>query len=477
MSTEQEHRREELAGQLGQALGAAAELMTQRIEAGSTVRRARPAAPMRRARGRLGGWLHGWLVPLAAAVAVALAVVGSVIIARSHLGAAQPSTTTGVPAFYLTMDGLHTPQIEVHRTSDGAVTSRLSLSPRWRVEGMSAAAGDRTFFVTESAIGSNGIGTCPADRFLRFGVTGSGAITAPRQVGAQVKGMVSAPSVSPDGTRLAYSTACTTDVQSAPVWALHVMDLASGAVSTWTNEVTTTRRTDVAEIESLAWTADSRSLSVDYEWMTLGTYASGQAIMLLNTDSGAGTLQARGRAIWQQNTGCTTCVYDALISPDGTSLVASTSKYSGGGSDHETFDTSLVRISLPAGRVTGVLFRTTMLSPGNGVARLPLWPDSSGRYWIVKRGSSLGWVSDGQFHRMQPFGTVQQAAWLASFRAGFRARSAIPTAWTNGEPRSDSPGWTNTSRTCWRTTARRSRKVHMPRSGRRRGLLAPDGRG
>jgi hypothetical protein len=425
MSTEQERRREEIAGQLSQALGAAAELMTQRIEAGSSVRQARPSIPApagRRVRGRLHGqlrgWLHGWLVPLAAAVAVAVAVVGSVVIARSQPGAAQPSSTTGVPAFYLTMDGLNTPQIEVHRTSDGAVTSTLPLSPRWRIEGMSAAAGDRTFFVAESAIGSNGTGTCPTDRFLRFGVSGSGAVTALHQVGVQVKGMVFAPSVSRDGTRLAYSTDCTTVVHSDPFWALHVMDLASGAVSTWTNAVITTRRTDVAEIESLAWTANGRSLSVDYEWRTLATYAAGQAMMLLNTDSGAGTLQAHGRVIWQQSTGCTTCVYDALISPDGTSLIASTSKYSGGLSDHETFDTSLVRISLPADRVTGVLFRTTMMSPTNGVASPPLWPDSSGTYWIVQQGSSLGWVSDGQFHRMQPFGTVQQAAWLAGFRCG-----------------------------------------------------------
>jgi hypothetical protein len=417
MSTEQERRREELAGQLSQALGAAAELMTQRIEAGSTARQARPAASALRARGRQHGRLHSWLVPLAAAATVAVAVVGSVIIARSHLGAAQPSSTTGVPEFYLTMDGLNTPQVEVHRTSDGAITSTLPLSPRWRIEEMSAAAGDRTFFVAESAIGSNGTGTCPTDRFLRFGVTGSGTITAPRLVGVQVKGMVFALSVSPDGTRLAYSTDCM-DVQSDPVWALHVMDLASGVVSTWANAVTTTIRTDVAEIASLAWTANGRSLSVDYEWRTLATYAAGQAMMLLNTDSGAGTLQAHGRVIWQQSTGCTTCVYDALISPDGTSLIASTSKYTGGLSDHETFDTSLVRISLPADRVTGALFRTTMMSPTNGVAGVALWPDTSGTYWIVQQGSSLGWVSDGQFHRMQPFGTVQQAAWLAGFRCG-----------------------------------------------------------
>ena len=48
------------------------------------------------------------------------------------------------------------PQVEVHRTSDDAVTGTLRSAPGWSIEGMSAAAGDRTFFVTETAVGKKG---------------------------------------------------------------------------------------------------------------------------------------------------------------------------------------------------------------------------------------------------------------------------------------------------------------------------------
>jgi len=71
-----------------------------------------------------------------------------------------------------------------------------------------------------------------------------------------------------------------------------------------------------------------------------------------------------------------------------------------------------------AGAPGTVINAGNIANPGSGVAGVALWPDTSGTYWIVQQGSSLGWVSDGQFHRMQPFGTVQQAAWLAGFRCG-----------------------------------------------------------
>lgn len=91
MSTEQERRRQEIAGQLSQALDAAAELMTQRILAPST----RPARGRRHRGpgGRLRGWLHGWLMPLTAAAAVAAIVAGSLVVTRTHVGASRPSST------------------------------------------------------------------------------------------------------------------------------------------------------------------------------------------------------------------------------------------------------------------------------------------------------------------------------------------------------------------------------------------------
>jgi len=422
MSAERERRREEIAGQLSQALDAAAVLMTQRIQAANTVRQAHPAssAPSaRRTRGRLcrllGGTRRGWLVPLAAAAAVTAIVVGAVLVTRVHFGATQPSSTTGVPGFYLTLSGGASPQVAVHRTSDGAVTSMLPSAPGWRIEVISAAADDRTFFVAESMEGQNGTGTCPADRFLRFGVTSTGALTGQRGVDAHMhpSGTIGGLTASPDGTRLAYTTVCSTLASPGPDWVLHVLDVASGVVSTWTNAATAAGFANVAEAgdEALAWTADGRSLSFAYQWKASQAFYQDTAVVVVNTDSGSGTLQAHSRLVWHQDSRCAPgpCAFSAWISPDGTSLTAEA--LGGAGARPGGLAFSLESIALPSGRVTTVLFRTTVLSTGVGIPEPPAWGDSSGTYWIVSEGTSLGWVTHGQFHRIQPLGTVQAAAW------------------------------------------------------------------
>ena len=101
----------------------------------------------------------------------------------------------------------------------------------------------------------------------------------------------------------------------------------------------------------------------------------------------------------------------AQISPDGTSLIAAATKITDPGKEYEEYEESLVRISLPAGRVTGVLYRTTIVTNVMVVPRFPLQGDSSGTYWLVQVGNNLGWVSDGQFHRLQPYGSILAAVW------------------------------------------------------------------
>jgi hypothetical protein len=417
MSRDRERRREEIADQLTQALGAAAELMTERIQAASTVRQANPASPApsaRRARGRLPGRLRsrtdGWLVPAAAAAAVAAVVAGSVFITGTHFGATQPGSTTGVPEFYVTLtETTHgDEQVQVHRSSDGAVTGTLLAPSGWRIEAISAAAGDRAFFVAEQS----GTGLCPADRFQEFSVTGTGLLTGLHQVGVRVTGMIGSLAASPDGTRLAYTTVCSTLANPGPVWVLHVMDLASGAVSSWTSAATAAGTANVAEAgnEALAWTADGRSLSFAYQWMASQAYFQDMAVAVVNTDSGSGTLQAHSRLIWHQDSRCAPgpCAFNAWISPDGTSLTAEALS---GAKVPDWIQLTLERLALPAGRVTTVLFRTTVMGTGVGIPEPPAWVDSSGIYWIVEEGTSLGWVSDGRFHRMQPSGTVQAASW------------------------------------------------------------------
>jgi hypothetical protein len=418
MSRERERRQEEIARQLSQALCAAAGLLTERIQAASAVRQANPAspaAPPRRAYGqppgRLRSWMHGWLVPLAAAAAVAAVVVGSVFITRTYFGVAQPSSSTGVPEFYVTLSwATHgDEQVQVHRSSDGAVTGTLPAPSGGSMEAVSAASNDRTFFVAEQT----GTGPCPADRFLEFSVTGTGMLTGLHQVGVRPKGMIGSLAASPDGTRLAYTTVCETLASPGPVWVLHVMDLASGAVSSWTSAVTAAGTANVAEAgnHALAWTADGGSLSFAYQWMASQAVFEDMAVVVVNTDSGSGTLQAHSRLVWHQDGHCDPgpCVFTAWISPDGTSLNAEALGGAAAAPGGVAF--SLERIALPAGRVTSVLFRTTAMSTGVGIPEPPAWGDSSGTYWIVEEGTSLGWVSDGRFHRMQPSGTVQAVAW------------------------------------------------------------------
>jgi hypothetical protein len=415
MSTEQERRRDELAGQLSQTLGAAAELMTPRVEAagraypasapGLAGRRVRRRPIIGRPPGRAGGRTHGLLVPLAAAAAVGALVVGSVAVSHARLGASRPSSATGEPAFYATLSESDTPVAEVHRTSDGSVTGTVPATPGWYPGDIAAAADDRTFYLAEGKIGNNSTGTCPSSRILEFGITSAGAVTGLHQVGVRVTGVISSLTASPDQTRLAYTTVCTTHASPLPDWVLHVMDLPSGTVSTWTSPAAATGT------HALAWTADGRSLSFAYQWQSSQANFEDLSVVLVNTDSGSGTLTAHSRLIWHQNGHCEpgACVFDAWISPDGHSLTGEALGGPGAAKGGLLF--SLERIALPSGQVSTVLFRTTAMGTGVGIPEPPAWADSSGTYWITTEGSSLGWVSDGRFHRMQATGSLQSVAW------------------------------------------------------------------
>jgi hypothetical protein len=343
-----------------------------------------------------------WLLLPGTAVVVAAAVTAVMVTTVTPAAGA-----TGIPAFYVTInDGASNtaaPQVEVHKSSDGAVTGTLHAPARWRIESISAAASDRTFFVAESRQG-----LCPADRFLEFGVTDSGVPAGLHQVGVHASGLLGPLAASPDGTRLAYTTVCSTPANPGPAWVLHVMDLASGAVSTWTNAVTTATPADVAQGGVSAWTADGRLLSFAYQWVPSQAAFADEAVVLVNVDSGSGTLQAHSRLVWHQGTRCRpgSCAYSAWISPDGKALLA---EAFGGANAPGTF--VLEHLSWPAGRVTAVLFRAKTPKTAAGIWEGPGWTDSSGTYWLLAAGNQFGWVRQGYFHPLQPASSVGAAAW------------------------------------------------------------------
>jgi hypothetical protein len=350
---------------------------------------------------RFPGRPRQWLLLAVTAAVVATTVTAVMTTVTPAAGA------TGIPAFYVTVnDGARpaaAPQVEVHKSSDGKVTGTLPAPSQWHIESIAAAASDRTFFVAESKQG-----LCPADRFLEFGITGSGVPTGLHQVGTDASGMIGPLAASPDGTRLAYTTVCTTPAHPGPAWVLHVMDLASGAVSTWTNAVTGATPADVAQGGVLAWTADGRSLSFAYQWVPSQAAFADEAVVLVDAGSGSGTLQARSRLVWHQSTRCRpgSCVYSAWIDPDGKTLLA---EAFGGANAPGTF--VLEHLSLPAGRVTAVLFGAKTPKTAAGIWEGPAWTDSSGTYWLLAAGHQFGWVRQGQFHPLQPASSVIDAAW------------------------------------------------------------------
>jgi hypothetical protein len=352
--------------------------------------------------GRRRRWLSLLSVTAVAATTVTAVLVTTVTPA---IGA------TSLPAFYVTTNSnsQHTAtlKVEVHRTSNGAVTGTIPAPSQWTIEGISAAANDRTFFLAEQ---HGQISSCPTDRFVEFSITSNGVPTGLHQVGSDATGMVGSLTASPDGSRLAYTTVCNTVARPGPTWVLHVMNLPSGKVSTWTSSPKASGTANVTEAgnQALAWTANGRELSFAYQWQPSQANYADMSVVLVNPDSGSGTLQAHSRLIWHQNSHCgpSSCVFNAWISPDGTSLLAEALSAS-------SKPLALEHLSLPAGRVTSVLFRTTVPNTGAGIWEPPAYLDGSDTYWLVcaNAETELGWVRQGQFHPLQSLRTVEQAAW------------------------------------------------------------------
>jgi len=146
------------AERLSDALTAAADVMAE-PDAAAVI------APVPQRPGRLSR-AQAWLIPLAAAACVVAVIAASVLLttklARTSSSASQPAYPgfsiceplpaagpgTALPRFYVTTDvAARRIQLQVRRTSDCAITAVVPLPAGWLLTGgISATAGDRTFF-------------------------------------------------------------------------------------------------------------------------------------------------------------------------------------------------------------------------------------------------------------------------------------------------------------------------------------------
>jgi hypothetical protein len=161
--------------------------------------------------------------------------------------------------------------VQVHRTSDGRVTGTMPALPAGWIPArtVSVTADDRTFTIAAQTQTVCPSSTPTQNRFYQFKVTSAGHVTGLRAVGKPVTGEpVSQFAASPDGTQVAYAEqGCAAPLSASYVGVIHVMNVTSGAVRSWHSTVSgATPARVTTQIGALSWTADGRTLVVDYLW-------------------------------------------------------------------------------------------------------------------------------------------------------------------------------------------------------------------
>jgi hypothetical protein len=341
-----------------------------------------------------------WTAPLAAAVAVTAVIGGVLIVTRlAHLpqnrpgpaGAVTvplrraPSTPGGaVPPYAVGLApgplAAQSTRAVVRATVAGTVLATL-IPPRgygsftW----VSAAADDRTFVLAAygpgPATGPGRARDTTAFFLLHLDPTsGTARLThLPTPAQPDLPGMGSAISgiaLSPDGGKLAVAFGN----QSGPS-ELKLFDLRSGSVRVWRgargSRIDGYITADELGANPLSWTADGKTLAVDQE--------VGQAInvRLLDTTAPSGDLWASARAATFPNWPSGSVAGSAIITPDGTKIIAMAV------TRHAT-QIVVNEFSASTGKALGTMVRLRYRRGAITGWPSVLWSDPSGSTLIVK---------------------------------------------------------------------------------------------
>ena len=426
-----------IADRLTDALTAAAAIMppdeTHALSSPIPARLASPASgPVRRRLGRL----RAWLVPVVAAAGVTAIILTAVTLA-GHQGTvpapgtgpgqapgsagfgitslagvpSDPGTRTPPPPFYVTIvsrglsrDGLELMTVQVRRTSDGKVTGTVPAPAGWILgRSISVTADDHTFTIAAETQTVCPSSTPTQTRFYQFSVRSTGHVTGLRAVGKPVTGEpVSQFAASPDGTKVAYAQQGCAAPLSAALYAgvIHVMNVTSGAVRNWHNTVSAATPARVTtQIGALSWTANGRTLVVDYLWQP-EEGSPDLAVLALDATSSGGSLQAHSHLLFSQGARCTVCLYTALISSDGSTLTAVAETAVPPLPSHPAepwYRLLVLQLSLATGQPSGILYRSAP-SVGSYVGLVPvLSADGQAQHWLLWNDpEGFGWISGGK---------------------------------------------------------------------------------
>jgi len=376
------------------------------------------AVPARRGRDS-----RRWLAPVAAAVAVTLVTVFAVVAAGHVLratsrpaaswsvGASVPAapgpalTTAGPPRYYADVEiGQVSESLAVRATATGAVTATLP----W-IGPIAAAADDRTFY---------GAFISPDDSLYSFRLTAAGRASRPARVPGGNLGMSAQEmAVSPDGSQIALAGAGLNNLGETLAPEILIVNLRTGARSVWRGGLE--RAGAQLSISNLSWTRGGRSLVFLATWCspvvfgscavptTISPVGHDAELWALNPATHGGSLDSGSLVLTQSAAG--PYLAQALISSDGTTIIAAILSGPVTQSTLLPGVVSVVLISVATGRQIAVLYR------GAAPAPVSLSADPSGRYLLLADGAGAphhGWISAGQVHALNPTtGNGQQMAW------------------------------------------------------------------
>jgi hypothetical protein len=308
-----------------------------------------------------------WLAPAGAVVAIAVVAL-IVVFVTTGPGttttspiAAKTAPAPGLPRFYVALvqnpsGAKYATEAIVHASATGATLATVSMPTLYASDGsssgpgISAAADDRTYLITET----NGSGPDHwLARFylLRVAADGHSAtvrklpVSWPRTLAPDQQA-----ALSPDGTRIAI------DVQGCYAGGCHysgirVITIATGAVRSWTTQV------QGAPFQ-LSWAGNSR---VAFEWQSNSKTpppALRTGYRLLDVGGPAGDLLS-GQVIATPPTTATGSMPTALVTPDGSRVITTTTTAHRDGLRTDTVVGRVVELDARTGKLLRVLATST----------------------------------------------------------------------------------------------------------------------
>jgi hypothetical protein len=380
-----------------------------RAAAGTVAAGSAPPLRLPDRRGLLGWWRadarrSGWVAMVAAAAAVAAAIGTSVAVSgaihahRPHPRQASSAVSplAGLPAYYVTLSGhgkLGRPPYRavVRATTTGAVVARVSPPRPYRTFELVATGGNGLEFVlsaTRLTVVRSGGGVFfnngpPRFYLLRIGRGGGPARLTALPMAASAANEADSAALSPDGSKLALALR---GGGGGPGPAIKVFTLATGAerVWTWPGGPPITNNSG-GNGEVLSWAANGTLAFQQWAGNSID-------VRFLDTAAPGGSLRRDSRLAlqWRNDAesvhfsrGKSTNVifgFSAIITPDGSKIVAATSSVSKRPLSSELAFTEFAPFT---GRVERVLYPWHLPGLYPGQVQDVLWSNPAGSKLIV----------------------------------------------------------------------------------------------